>query len=183
VQGKTRKERRQAIIGEPQNSPKEPQSSGRPTRKRRKTQLALRELEPAPSTFLAVLLALVTAWIARKEPKLFQLSPKLRIKLDQGASDSQASSSRLAGEPTAVGENHDVEFVSRFGGQQRLAHHRLRRLRRKILVVVPAIYDNVTLSGTQKHAGNGGLSATRAQVLYQVRWHHLPQIFRFACRW
>ena len=65
----------------------------------------------------------------------------------------------------AVGENEDIEFVSRLSSQQGLTDDCLRSFGSEILIDRTTVNRDLTLARTQKHARHGGLSPARTQML------------------
>src|SRR5262249_2235529 len=72
--------------------------------------LALRELEALPGALLAVLLALLGAWISREEPRGPKPLPELRVPLEQGARETVADGAGLSGDPSAGNVDGRVEL-------------------------------------------------------------------------
>src|SRR5229473_662283 len=113
---------------------------------------ALRELEPLASALLPILLALVLARVAREKSQLFQFRAQLGVELQKSPRDSQFRGSGLARGPSARRGNHNVEFVRRFGGEQRLPYDRARRLARKIVFKGPAVYGDLPFPRPQENS-------------------------------
>jgi len=129
--------------------------------------LPLRELESLASALLAVLFTLVRARVARQESGFLEAGTEFRVELHEGAGDSQSGCARLANIPAAIGKNQNIKLFGRLGRQQRLAHHRPRRLGGEICVEWATVYSDRALARAKEHTGNGSFPPTGAEMLNQ----------------
>ena len=122
--------------------------------------LALGELL-APACFVQPdLLALHLARVPRHKAGFLQGGLKGPIVVDQRPGDAVTHGAGLAGFPTTLDVDGDIE-----GGQvvcdfQRLTHDHAAGLPREELVDRPAVDRDLALAGAQKHARDGAFPAT-----------------------
>ena len=72
--------------------------------------LSFRELEPFTCALLTVFLALLDAGIAGHEPGLFERGSQVSVKFQQSPGNTVTNGASLAGGPTSVNVNDDIEL-------------------------------------------------------------------------
>src|SRR5262245_27415567 len=143
--------------------------------------LPLRELEALARARLPVLLPLLHSWVAREHPRPLELGPELGVELEEGPGNAVAHGTRLPRQPAATHVDLDVDLGGRPGELERLSHDESQGLAREVVLERPPVDDDPSLSGSQEHARDGGLSSPRAVELHQLRHH--DSFFRLGNAW
>jgi hypothetical protein len=125
---------------------------------KRKDVLPFGELEALASAFLTVLLPLMLTRIARKKAETLQFASELGIKFNQGTRNAEPGGPSLPADPTAMGEDQDIEPVCSLRGEQRLAHIGAGRLAYEVILKRPVIDGDLTFTGPQENTRGGGFA-------------------------
>lgn len=126
---------------------------------KREEVLAFGELEALARALLTVLLSLMCASVARKKPELLQFAPQLGVKFNQSARDAESRRAGLSADTTTLSQDHNIEALRRFRGEQGLPHVGARRFADKIILEGPVINGDLTLTGPQEHSRSCGFAA------------------------
>jgi len=123
------------------------------------------ELEALAGALLTVLLPLMSASVARKQTESLQFTAELGVELNQRAGNAEACCAGLTADPAAIGENQNIETVSQFRGEQRLAHVGTGRLVDEIVFKRPMIDRNLTFTGPEEDTRCCGFPSSGSQLL------------------
>jgi hypothetical protein len=127
--------------------------------------LPLRELEPLARTLLAVLLALVSARVAREIPCCFQAAAEFGIELDESPRNAEARRVGLTGVTAAIGEDKNIELFRRFCREKGLPDDRTCGLRGEIFVIRATVNGDRAIARAEENAGYRFLPTAGSEML------------------
>ena len=122
--------------------------------------LTLAELEALAGLGTTRLLSFNHTRIAGQKPLSLESGTVRGVDFAQGTGDAQTKSLGLTPYTTAVQIGFHVKLIQRACYLKSLIGNILQHTRRKIGLVVLAVYHNVSATGGEIHTGNGGLSST-----------------------
>src|SRR5580698_542222 len=130
--------------------------------------LALRELEPLTGALLSVLLALLRASVARKQPFGLQRLAQFGIELDQCAGDAHLHRIGLRAHAAALHGGKHVEGRQELGQHQRTNRRNPLLFGHEIDLKTLAVYLEVAAAWAQKHTRDRRLPSSRSVILNQI---------------
>src|SRR5579872_133359 len=143
-------------------------------RRETSTELALRELRRLARLVQPGLLALDLAGVTRQVALPLERDAKLGIELDEGAGDTVANRTGLAGEPAAVHADAQVVLALESGGAKGRGRERAPHGAREVLVQRAAVHPRDAVAGPKDDARDRGLALAGSAVLSDLAQLNSP---------